>query len=143
MSDNVSDELSTGSTDTAAVAEMAAALMLKAQQPVIAQMIKVMGEELAAQNLSEAGQGMLTPLTNLEVRKDPFDGTETLYGEWRDAHGQMAGNLQIRPGGTVFAEFDIIQPHPTKPKWFIEAIEAWGEANQLKTELRLIPALGD
>ena len=143
MSDNVRDELNNSARDIAAVAETAAALLLKAQQPVIVQVIKVMGEELAALNLIEAGQGMLRPITSLDVRKDPFDGTETLYGEWHDAHGQMVGNLQIRQGGQVFAEFDIILPHPTKPKWFIEAVEAWGDVNQLKTELRLIPALGD
>lgn len=117
--------------------------LLEARQPVIDTVIATMLSELSALNLDQAGEGLNSPLKNLEVRKDPFDGVETLYGEWRDAHNQMVGSLQIMATGKVFAEFDVVQPHPDKPKWFIEAVAAWGDINQLKTELRLIAALGD
>jgi hypothetical protein len=117
--------------------------LLEARRPAIDKVIAAMLNELSALHLDQAGEGLNAPLKNLEVRKDPFDGAETLYGEWRDAHNQMVGSLQLMGSGKVFAEFDVVQPHPQKPKWFIEAVAAWGQIHQLKTELRLIPALGD
>ncbi len=82
-------------------------------------------------------------LSNQEWRTDPFDGSQGLYGEWRDERGQKLGNILVNGGGQVFAEFDVLCPHPTKSKWFIEAVTAWGPATNVKAELRLLPALAD
>jgi len=35
-----------------------------------------------------------------------------------------------------------LRPHPHKPLWMVEAVTAWGRVGALKSELRLLPALG-
>jgi len=77
-----------------------------------------------------------------ELRKDPFDGSEALYSEWRGLDGRRIGNALIRADGNVYAELDVIQPHPTDKRWFVEGVSAWGSKDALRSELKLLPALG-
>lgn len=77
-----------------------------------------------------------------EIRRDPFDGTESLHIDWQDAHGQPVGNLVIHAAGSIFAEYDVVQAHPTKSRWFIEAVSAWGKRGAVSAELRLLPTVG-
>ena len=77
-----------------------------------------------------------------ELRKDPFDGSEALYSEWRGLDGRRIGNALIRADGNLYAELDVIQPHPTDQRWFVEGVSAWGSKGAIKTELKLLPALG-
>lgn len=95
--------------------------------------------------LVEVGlEGQLTAepeaFSRVQVTKDPFDSSESLLGEWLVA-GQPVGNIVVHANGQAFAEYDVVKPHPTKPKWFIEATTAWGAAGNLSSELRLLPAL--
>ncbi|MCQ4346750.1 hypothetical protein NGA35_04755 [Pseudomonas stutzeri] len=83
-----------------------------------------------------------TPPTRSELREDPFDHSRALYVEWRDAGGALQGSLVLHAGGQVFAEFDVLRPHPHKPLWLVEAVTVWGRAGALSSELRLLPALG-
>lgn len=77
-----------------------------------------------------------------ELRRDPFDGSEALYGEWRGLDGRRLGNVLIRPDGNVYAELEVVKPHPTDVRWFVESVTAWGKRGAIKTELKLLPALG-
>ncbi|TBU98833.1 hypothetical protein [Stutzerimonas kirkiae] len=90
------------------------------------------------QGLSVAGM----PNSRSELREDPFDHSLALYAEWRGEHGGYLGSILLTGDGQVFAEFDILLPHPGKPQWVIEAVTAWGWPGALKSELRLLPALG-
>ncbi len=92
-----------------------------------------------AQPLAAAGQ----PATHAELREDPFDHSQTLYLEWRTAAGQYLGNVLVHGNDQLFAEFDVLLPHPHKPQWFVEAATAWGKCGALKSELRLLSALGE
>jgi len=76
-----------------------------------------------------------------EIRKDPFDGSESFYGEWRDKHGAALGSIVIHAAGNAYAEYDVICQHPTDSRWFVEATTAWGQRRALKSELRLLPAI--
>lgn len=67
--------------------------------------------------------------------KDPFTGEESLTVRWA---GDCRGTLSLRPGGWVYGELDVCKPHPTKAGQWMEAVVAWGHADKLKMEMRLL-----
>lgn len=77
-----------------------------------------------------------------ELRRDPFDGSDALYSEWRGLDGRRVGNALIRADGNIYAELDVVKPHPSDERWFVEGVSAWGKRGAIKTELKLLPALG-
>lgn len=91
------------------------------------------------------GHGLIvagTSNSRSELREDPFDHSLALYAEWRSEGGGYLGSILLTGDGQVYAEFDVLLPHPGKPQWVIEAVTAWGRPGELKSELRLLPALG-
>ena len=72
--------------------------------------------------------------------KDPYTGAYNLAGYWYDAiNKQRIGRLQFNSDGTFYAEYDVVKTHPTKPKWFVEGVTAWGKADNIKAEAKLLP----
>lgn len=71
--------------------------------------------------------------------RDPSDGSYSLVGEWRDERGIKFGELLFHADGSFFVEQDVARPHPLRPKWFVEAVSAWGREGQIKSEARLLP----
>jgi hypothetical protein len=71
--------------------------------------------------------------------RDPALGTDCLVGEWRDSQGQRCGMLLFHADGSFFAEHDVIQLHPANPRWFVEAVNAWGRDGDIRAEPRLMP----
>ncbi len=67
--------------------------------------------------------------------KDPFSGEESLIARWA---GKVRGTLNLRPGGWIYGEVDVCQPHPTKPGLWMEAVVAWGHGDNIKMEMRLL-----
>ncbi len=58
--------------------------------------------------------------------KDPFTGFRNLTGYWYNtAHHHRVGSLQFNSDGSVYAEYDIAKPHPTKAQWFVEGVTVW------------------
>jgi len=86
-------------------------------------------------------QVMLLPpsAANYGLQKDSFTGDPALVGYWLDNRGRRRGSLVFHADGSFFVEQDIVQPHPRRPGWFVEAITAWGRALTIQTELRLLP----
>lgn len=78
---------------------------------------------------------------DFELSKDPFDGRESLKGTWRNSKGRSEGTILFYPDGTFYAEYDVVRPHPSKRRWFVEAMTAWGRGEKITTEARLLPAL--
>lgn len=76
-----------------------------------------------------------------EASRDPYDGSYSLIGTWRDDRGNKQGEILFHSDGSFFAEYDVISEHPGKPQWFIEAVTAWGSRQRLKSELRLLPSV--
>ncbi len=74
-----------------------------------------------------------------ELQRDPASGGETLAALWRNARGHQLGCILLHADGSFFAEYDVVQPHPRKPQWFIEAVTAWGRDDTIKSEPRLLP----
>ncbi len=73
------------------------------------------------------------------LEKDPADGQDSLVGVWLDRHDCKLGNLVFHADGSFFVEQDIVLPHPTHPRWFVEAVNAWGRGGEIKAEARLLP----
>ncbi len=76
---------------------------------------------------------------SFRLERDPSSGEHSLIGEWRDQRGQKLGSLAFHADGSFFAEQDVIRSHPTKPRWLIEAVTAWGRGDLIRAEPRLLP----
>ncbi len=74
--------------------------------------------------------------------KDPYSGLESLIGIWRNGQGYRMGEIKLHGDGSFYAEYDVALPHPTNARWFVEAVVAWGRGDTIKTEAKLLPALG-
>lgn len=70
---------------------------------------------------------------------DPYTGGDNLTGHWYDERKQRIGSLQFNSDDTFYAEYDVVKTHPAKPKWFVEAINAWGKEDNIKAEAKLLP----
>jgi hypothetical protein len=73
-----------------------------------------------------------------ELIQDPFTGLFNLSGFWHDSRGQRIGRLQFQSDDSCYAEYDVVQNHPTKKQWFVEKVTAWGKIDTLKAEATLL-----
>jgi hypothetical protein len=74
-----------------------------------------------------------------ELIKDPFTGEYNLTCYWYDEpKKQRIGRLQFNSDGTFYAEYDVTKPHPNNAKRFVESVTAWGKAEQIKSEPKLL-----
>ena len=78
-----------------------------------------------------------------ESSRDPYSGGETLCLYWPNVRGDRIGQMKFHGDGSFYAEFDVVLPHPTDPRWFVEGVTAWGRGDVIKSEAKLLPALTD
>jgi hypothetical protein len=90
------------------------------------------GEALARPSYADA---------EFSVVVDPYTGEQDLTGYWYNAKRMKIGSIQFHAGGTFFAEYDVVKPHPGKPQWFVEGVSAWGKADNIKSEPKLLAAI--
>lgn len=74
---------------------------------------------------------------------DPFSQSLDLVGHWYGTGKQRIGLIQFHGDGSFYAEYDVVQPHPLKPQFFVEAITAWGRQDNIKAEAKLLEIPGD
>lgn len=110
-------------------------------QPMLDQVRAELQRQLAKNGIELGAKAVPTELGYCELRKDSFDGSEPFYGEWHDVNGRKLGEIIVQAGGQFFAEFDVLQNHPTDKRWYVEAVTAWGKPGVVKSELRLLEAL--
>ena len=80
-----------------------------------------------------------TNYTPYGFTKDPYTGEYNLSCYWYDEFNkQRIGRLQFNSDGTFYAEYDVIKTHPGKPSWFVEGVTAWGKAENIKAEAKLL-----
>jgi hypothetical protein len=123
----------------------AAEPMTKAHQPL--------GEAICARLITEIhGLGFLPeqiamkPVyseARFETSRDPFSGKNTLCAYWYNPEGYRVGEMKFHADGTFFAEYDVVLPHPKDPRWFVEGVVAWGRDDVIKSEPKLLPAIGE
>jgi len=73
---------------------------------------------------------------------DPYSGQESLFGIWRNPRGDRLGEIKLHGDGSFYAEYDVALPHPRDARWFVESVTAWGRGDVVKTEAKLLPAVG-
>lgn len=111
-------------------------------QEVIASAWNGLVEQVLELKLSNAKDFIPSPESaEWSVAVDPFDKSETLTITWLDKGRRKCGEIQVRPDGSFFSEYDVVVNHPSDKRWFVESVTAWGKVDQVKTELRLIPAV--
>ena len=72
---------------------------------------------------------------------DPASQQAGYEGVWRNARNNRCGTLTFNGDGSFYAEYDLFCPHPSDPRWFVETVTAWGNAETIRSEAKLIPAL--
>jgi len=78
------------------------------------------------------------------LERDPLSGLDALVGVWsHPTSGYKLGMIIFHVDDSFFAEYDVLQPHPSKRKWFVEAVTVWGKGDDIKGDPRLLPALGE
>jgi hypothetical protein len=66
---------------------------------------------------------------------DPYSQEINLVGTWR---GQARyGTVTIFPDGRVFAEYQVLLPHPKKAGSYVEAVQIWGPPEKLRGDVVL------
>lgn len=73
-----------------------------------------------------------------ELTADPYTQSQDLIGYWYKANKQRVGQIRFHGDGSFYAEYDVVQAHPSKPHCFVEAINAWGRDGNIKTEAKLL-----
>lgn len=61
---------------------------------------------------------------------DPYSGERSLVGTWRGK--ARYGTVTLFADGRVFAEYQVLLPHPAQPGYYVEAVQVWGRAGALK-----------
>lgn len=61
---------------------------------------------------------------------DPYSQEINLIGTWRGE--ARYGTVTIFPDGRVFAEYQVLLPHPEKEGSYVEAVQVWGSPEKLR-----------
>ncbi len=69
---------------------------------------------------------------------DPYSQHDDLVGYWFDYKKQRVGQIQFHSDGGFYAEYDVLKPHPAKPGYFFDTMNAWGREGFIKTEPQLL-----
>ena len=101
--------------------------------------------QLISESIAKLGFSVQTPidLPNYDAAQfslviDPYTQSQDLVGYWYDNRKQRIGQIQFHGDGSVYAEYDVVQPHPRKRQFFVEAINAWGQQDNIKIEAKLL-----
>lgn len=65
-------------------------------------------------------------------QRDPASGEVSIVADWRSP--QRDGSATFFPDGRVFAEYQVLLPHPTLADRYVEAVQVWGVAERLRGE---------
>lgn len=96
-----------------------------------------------AERYSATGAAPRIALEDLRFTRvtDPSNRQSGYEGVWRDARDRRCGVMVFNSDSSFHAEFDLFCPHPRDTRWFVETVAAWGNAESLRSEAQLIPAL--
>lgn len=61
---------------------------------------------------------------------DPYTQEVSLIGTWRGK--QRYGTATFFPDGRIFAEYQVLLPHPTREDSYVEAVQVWGRPEKLR-----------
>lgn len=73
---------------------------------------------------------------SFEQTQDPFSQEVSLLAVWR---GQARdGSVTFFPDGRIFAEYQVLLPHPQRSDAYVEAVQVWGRANKLRGDAVIV-----
>jgi hypothetical protein len=61
---------------------------------------------------------------------DPYSQEINLIGTWRGK--QRCGTVTLFPDGRVFAEYQVLLPHPVLEDSYVESVQVWGTRHKLR-----------
>ncbi|MGA8147993.1 MAG: hypothetical protein WB870_10520 [Gallionellaceae bacterium] len=102
------------------------------------ELIDALQEKIATLNLP--GEAIIIPAFEaacFTLERDRYNGEQTLRAAFFPTQYYCNGFLLFHSDGSCFAEYHVMQLHPARPKWFIEAVEAWVRDGEIKTDTRL------
>ena len=63
---------------------------------------------------------------------DPYSQEISVIGTWRGK--QRYGTVTFFPDGRIFAEYQVLLPHPVQEDSYVESVQIWGRPQQLRGE---------
>lgn len=64
---------------------------------------------------------------------DPFSREVSLVASWS---GKLRdGKVTFFPDGRIFADYQVLLPHPQREEAFVEAVEVWGRPGELRGDV--------
>ncbi|MBT0960546.1 hypothetical protein [Denitromonas iodatirespirans] len=76
------------------------------------------------------------PATTSETREDPFSRAPAVVVTWRG--GPRFGTATFFADGRVFADYQVLAAHPTRPDYYVEAVQVWGSADALRGDAVIV-----
>lgn len=74
-------------------------------------------------------------------QRDPYTQEVYVVASWRG--GARYGRAEIRPDGRVFAEYQVLCPHPVQADAFVESVQVWGRPGHWRGDAVIVAALGE
>jgi hypothetical protein len=113
---------------------------LDSVQPLLAELTRLFQQQLEKIGFEPAQVTLHSPeQASYKLQTDPSNGEQALVGDWLDERGFKKGSLIFHADGSFYVEQDVAHAHPLRKSWFVEALNAWGKADQIKVEARLLP----
>lgn len=72
----------------------------------------------------------------LREQIDPYSRAVSVQAVWRG--GARYGQATFFPDGRVFAEYQVLAPHPTRPGCHVDTVQVWGTPAAWRGEATLI-----
>ncbi len=92
-------------------------------------------EQAARLGLS-LGDEPLWAQASFEQTLDRFSQEVSLVAVWR---GQARdGSVIFFPDGRIFAEYQVLLPHPQRDDAYVEAVQVWGRAEKLRGDAVIV-----
>ncbi|MGZ4958657.1 MAG: hypothetical protein ACXV7J_05350 [Methylomonas sp.] len=98
-----------------------------------------------SENIAKLGFSVQTGITlpdydaaQFSFVTDPYTQSLDLVGYWYKPGKLRIGQIRFHGDGSFYAEYDVVQPHPGNKLYFVEAINAWGRHDSIKTEAKLL-----
>lgn len=71
-----------------------------------------------------------------ETVRDPFSQEESVVAVWRG--GERFGKATFFPDGRVFAEYQVLLPHPAQAGAYVDAVQVWGRPQAWRGEAVIV-----
>ena len=65
-----------------------------------------------------------------EEQADPYSQEISVIATWRGK--QRYGTVTFFPDGRIFAEYQVLLPHPALEESYVESVQIWGQPEKLR-----------